>query len=57
MTTLEQIARLQLNIGPIRDNKGRVIGWYAASDDNVMVEGIDIEEAVEKAVKESAKYE
>lgn len=59
MTTSEILAaieRRELNIGPTRDNHGRVTGWYA-SGELVNVTGLDIEEAVEKAEKELKKHE
>ncbi len=53
---LAAIERHELNVGPTRDNHGRVTGWYA-SGELVNVAGLDIEEAVEKAEKEIKKYE
>lgn len=53
---LAAIERHELNVGPTRDNHGRVTGWYA-SGEMVNVTGLDIQEAVEKAEKELEKYE
>lgn len=59
MTPSEIIAaieRHEMNVGPVRDNHGRVTGWYA-SGELVNVAGLDIEEAVEKAEEELKKHE